>query len=223
MPISDDYVTVAERLAIFKEKYPDGSLRPLNPDKPYDIIQLGDKMFVVVVAAAYRNPDDKAAGVGMAWEPIPAAQSGLRGSELMVCETSAWGRAIVAALAADTKRSVASADEVVNRGGGAVSAEKVSTMFPKSKVVPSPARPPSAGGGTATQKQVKFIERLADERGMSPVEAASGFVGRDLGDLTELTAKEASTVIDSLMNDTAPPASKQPAGKRQPTLDEEPF
>ena len=30
----------------------------------------------------------------------------------MVAETSAWGRAIVAALAADTKRGVASADEV---------------------------------------------------------------------------------------------------------------
>jgi hypothetical protein len=222
MPISDDYVTVAERLAIFKDKYPEGSLRPLNPEKPYDIIQLGDKMFVVVVAAAYRNAEDKAAGVGMAWEQIPALQSGLRGSELMVCETSAWGRAIVAALAADTKRSVASADEVINRGGG-MTVEKVSTMFPKSKVVPSPARPPSAGGGTATQKQVNFIERLAKERGLTPVEAASGFIGRELGDLSELTAKEASTVIDSFMNDSAPPAAKQPAPKRPPTLDEEPF
>lgn len=220
MPISDDYVTVAERLAIFKEKYPEGSLRPLNPEKPYDIIQLGDKMFVVVVAAAYRNPEDKAAGVGMAWEPIPAVSTGLRGSELMVCETSAWGRAIVAALAADTKRSVASADEVTNRGGG-FTAEKVTTMFPKSKVVPSPARPPSAGGGTATQKQVNFIKRLTDERGLEALQAASDFTGRTIGDLGELTAKEASTVIDSLMNDVKPSVST--VQKRQPTLDEEPF
>ena len=92
MAISDDYVTVAERIGIFREKYPQGSLRPANPAKPYDIVEIGDKVFVVVVAAAYRTPDDIAPGIGMAWEPYPAVSQQLRGSELMVCESSAWGR-----------------------------------------------------------------------------------------------------------------------------------
>lgn len=226
MPISDDYVTVAERIAIFREKYPQGSLRPLNPDKPYDIVEIGDKVFVVVVAAAYRTPDDQAAGVGMAWEPFPAIQQQLRGSELMVCESSAWGRAIVAALAADTKRSVASADEVTNRGGQ-ITAEKVSTMFPKSKVAPSSVRPPSTGGGatTASQKQVNFLRKLADERNADASDIASGVLGRTVEGIESLTSKEASAVIDSLLNGDETPSKKAPAKTASllVPLDEEPF
>lgn len=212
MAISDDYVTVAERIAIFREKYPQGSLRPLNPNKPYDIVTIGDKVFVVVVAAAYRTPDDQAAGVGMAWEPFPAVSQQLRGSELMVCESSAWGRAIVAALAADTKRTIASAEEVANRGG-ALTAEKVSTMFPKSKVAPSPVRPPSTGGGAAmaTPKQVKFLERLADERNADATVLASETLGKMVESIGALTAKEASAVIDGILNGDGAPAAKQPA------------
>lgn len=219
MPISDDYVTVAERIAIFREKYPQGSLRPLNPEKPYDIVEIGDKVFVVVVAAAFRTPDDQAAGVGMAWEPFPAVSQQLRGSELMVCESSAWGRAIVAALAADTKRAIASADEITNRGG-ATSPEKVSTLFPKSKVVSPSVRPPSTGGGTAkaTAKQVNFLKKLADERNADAISLASHSVGRQVDSLESLTAKEASSVIDGILNgdNNPPPLKAVPA-------DEEPF
>lgn len=225
MPISDDYVTVAERIAIFREKYPQGSLRPLNPDKPYEIVSIGDKVFVVVVAAAFRTPDDQAAGVGMAWEPFPAVSQQLRGSELMVCESSAWGRAIVAALAADTKRNIASADEVANRGG-VLTAEKVSTMFPKSKVAPSSVRPPSTGGGAAmaTVKQIKFLERLADERNADATTIATETLGRMVESLGSLSAKEASTVIDGILNGDNAPAPKQSV-KVAPVApaDEEPF
>jgi hypothetical protein len=111
-----DYVDVAERIAIFREKYPNGSLQPANLEKPFEIVTVGDKTFMVVVSAAYRTPDDPRPGIGMAWEPLPSASRMLVNSELMVCETSSWGRAIVATLAADTKR-VASADEVRNRQG----------------------------------------------------------------------------------------------------------
>lgn len=224
MPISDDYVTVAERIAIFREKYPQGSLRPLNPNKPYDIVEIGDKVFVVVVAAAYRTPDDQAAGVGMAWEPFPAVSQQLRGSELMVCESSAWGRAIVAALAADTKRSVASADEVTNRGG-VVSAEKVSTLFPKSKVVSPSVRPPSTGGGTAmaTAKQVAFLNKLADERNADALALACDVTGRLLSALNELSAKEASAVIDSILSGEDSPAPKAKRKVVSLPADEEPF
>jgi hypothetical protein len=108
-----DYVDVAERIRMFRDLYPEGSLRPANPDNPFwieDVTNVGPRL--VYVAAAYRHPLDPAPGIGSAWEPLPGKTPYTRDSELMVAETSAWGRAIVAALAADTKRGVASADEV---------------------------------------------------------------------------------------------------------------
>jgi hypothetical protein len=117
MPSPDltDYVTVAQRIAQFRDKHPHGCLRPLNPAQPYEIRQIDDATMVIVVAAAYRAPDDPLPGVGMAAEPFPGRTPYTRGSELMNAETSAWGRAIVAALAADTSLAIASQDEVRNR------------------------------------------------------------------------------------------------------------
>jgi hypothetical protein len=117
MPSPDltDYVTVAQRIAQFRDKHPAGCLRPLDPAQPYEIRQIGDATMIIVVAAAYRTPDDPTPGVGMAAEPFPGRTPYTRGSELMNAETSAWGRAIVAVLAADTSLAIASQDEVRNR------------------------------------------------------------------------------------------------------------
>lgn len=108
-----DYVDVAERIAQFKEKFPDGSLQPLDPVSPFTTVTISDKTFVVYAAAAYRTPDDPRPGVGVAWEPFPGATPYTRDSEVMNAETSAWGRAIVA-VGIPTKK-VASANEVANR------------------------------------------------------------------------------------------------------------
>ncbi|WP_306365489.1 hypothetical protein [Nocardia sp. CC227C] len=114
-----DYVEVAERIREFRQAHPDGALRPVDPAVPYRIETLGDQTFIVVVAAAYRDANDQNPGIGMAWERFPGKTNFTRDSELMNAETSAWGRAIVAALAADTKRGVASADEVRARAARA--------------------------------------------------------------------------------------------------------
>lgn len=106
------YVEVAERIVEFRNAYPDGRLRPVDPAQPYRIETIGDKTFIVVVAAAYRTADDPLPGIGMAWDLFPGKTSFTKDSELMNAETSAWGRAIVAVLAADTKRGIATADEV---------------------------------------------------------------------------------------------------------------
>lgn len=111
----DSYNDVASRLVEFRSKYPDGSLQPVNPFKPIEVMTIGDKTFLVYTAAAYRTPDDQRPGIGVAWEPFPGRTPYTRDSEIMVLETSAWGRAIVAALAADTRKGVASADEIRNR------------------------------------------------------------------------------------------------------------
>ena len=106
-----DYVDVAARIRDFRAAHPTGSLRPLDPARPFEVLTIGDRTFVVVVTAAYRTPDDPMPGVGLAWEPFPGRTPYTRDSELMNAQTGSIGRAIVASLAGDTSR-VASRDEV---------------------------------------------------------------------------------------------------------------
>src|SRR5215207_6918003 len=109
--LDPDYVDVAERIREFRAKHPEGSLQQVS----YEFRELGkDAAGWIYTAAAYRTPDDPRPGQGTAWEPFPGKTPYTRGSELQNAETAAWGRAIVAALAADTKK-VASAEEVRNR------------------------------------------------------------------------------------------------------------
>lgn len=120
----DEYVDVAQRIADFRQLYPNGSLQPVDPANPWEqaTVQGVDKhgnthamTMIVYKAAAYRTPDDQRPGIGVAWEPFPGRTPYTAGSELQNAETSAWGRAIVAALASDSKRGVASREEVRNR------------------------------------------------------------------------------------------------------------
>jgi len=105
-----DYIDVAERIREFKKLFPTGSLQRVD----LQFVNIGGKDFVVYTAAAYRTPDDERPGIGTAWEPIPGKTPYTKDSEVMVAETSAWGRSIIAALSGETKR-IASADEVRNR------------------------------------------------------------------------------------------------------------
>ena len=119
----DDYVTVAERIEQFRAKHPEGCLRSTykieliptpvkNEDGTWTTL---DRPVLVFVAEAYRTPDDPRPGVGTASEPIPGKTPYTKDSEFANGETSAWGRAIVAVLAADTRKGVASRDEVQAR------------------------------------------------------------------------------------------------------------
>jgi hypothetical protein len=158
-----DYIDVAERIRLFREKHPEGSLQPANLDKPFDMVTLGDKTFLVYIAAAYRTPDDIRPGIGAAWEPFPGRTPYTKDSELMVAETSAWGRAIMAVLAADSKR-VASLDEVRARKA---QAEHPATIPAKaSQSVPSVVS--SSGHPLATQAQIGAIKAISRALGKIP-------------------------------------------------------
>ena len=118
----DDYVDVATRIADFRAKHPHGSLRPLNEARPYSVetVEGTDKdgspirqTFIVSVARA--DDGEGRYGVGMAWEIFPGRTPYTRHSELMNAETSAWGRAIIALGASDSKAGIASREEVRNR------------------------------------------------------------------------------------------------------------
>jgi len=102
-PDLSDYIDVASRIAAFKEAYPEGSLQS-------EMIHMNEKV-VVFKAYAHRDREDLRPGVGHASEQIPGATPYTRGSEVMVCETSAWGRAI-AALGFEVKKGIASREEV---------------------------------------------------------------------------------------------------------------
>lgn len=124
----DSYVDVATRIVEFREKFPEGSLSQVKYEllevpiytKDKDtggVSQSAVRVYLAYTAAAYRTPDDKQPGIGTAWEPIPGPTQFTRDSEMQNAETAAWGRAIVAALAADTKKGIASRDEVAQRKG----------------------------------------------------------------------------------------------------------
>jgi hypothetical protein len=106
----DDYVDVATRIADFRAKHPTGSLRG-----GYELVKVTEQWFVLYQAEAWRTPDDPAPGIGSAWELVPGRTPYTRGSELQNAETSAWGRAIIACGASDSKRGVASREDVQRR------------------------------------------------------------------------------------------------------------
>ncbi len=124
-----DYVDVDERIRRFYEKYPDGRIATLGIPQ---VTEIDGKRFIVAQAAAYRSPDDAQPCVGTAAEPFPGQTSYTKDSELMNAETSAWGRAIVAAGILAKAEKVASRGEVRNRraeneGAGTAPAQPIPT------------------------------------------------------------------------------------------------
>lgn len=213
----DGYVDVAERIRVFKAAYPQGSLQPANTTEPYKFEHIGDRLFIVVVAAAYRTPDDIRPGIGMAMEPYPGRTNFTKDSELMNAETSAWGRAIVAALAADTQK-IASAQEVRNRQA---EQEPGQTLAVVRDVSSSREKPPTTGtnepvrakiGSAASHVATNLTEQQQAKikamwRGLEKDSRVTGTlvefcvkaIERDITVINELTKKEASTVIDAII------------------------
>lgn len=110
---NNDYVDVAARLREFKEKWPDGSLQTVS----VEFKEIGGQTLILYTAAAYRSPEDPRPGIAMASEPFPGKTNFTRDSEIMNAETSAWGRAVIAADGSIVTKKVASLNEVINRTG----------------------------------------------------------------------------------------------------------
>lgn len=108
---ANDYVDVAARVREFHEKHPEGSLQTVS----IDFQEVAGQMLVIYTAAAYRSPEDPRPGIAMASEPFPGKTNFTRDSEVMNAETSAWGRAIIAADGSIVSKKIASAQEVQNR------------------------------------------------------------------------------------------------------------
>ena len=222
----EGYVDVAERIRHLREKHPEAVLRPYNPAEPFKIMEIGGREFIVYTAACFRSPDDPLPAVAVAAEPAVGKTNFTRDSEVMNAETSAWGRAIVACLAADTQK-IASMEEVRNRqvdhpAAGAPTPktreEYIAAAQAKSDamiaaqrdraVVGSKARPPQPQeavvtpiqAGAVTEAQSKLMAKLIRERDVDGVAFCSEQIGRQINSITDLTKSEASKVIQALTN-----------------------
>ena len=123
--IDPAYTEVSERMKIARELWPESIFRPVDPLNPYQIVTIKDLSYVVFSAALYRDPEDLLPAIGTAWEEIPGRTPYTKGSELMNAETSAWGRACIAA--GIPSKKIASFEEVRNRQE---TKEKPSTVSP---------------------------------------------------------------------------------------------
>lgn len=193
----EDYVDVAERIAAFFARYPDGRLRP---NRPWEIRTLGERTYLYYEAAAYRDPGDKLPGIGSAWEPWPGATPFTRDSELMNAETAAWGRAIVA-VGVPASRKIATLQDVQARSGAPG---------------PEPAAEPALSKG-ASERQRKMIHALITEKQVTRMELAAILDQWDLelrtgwmGELTPGRDGTASRLIDTLRKMATPVPSPPP-------------
>ena len=199
----DGYVDVPTRIQQLKAKYPDAVLRPWNPNKPFEIMEIGGREFIVYTAACYRTPNDPMPAVAVAAEPSIGATSFTKNSEVMNAETSAWGRAIMACLAVD-EAHVASLDEVRNRQDEQtpqrVYEPKGPTPFPKKQEPTKQAAAPTpAGGDRVSDKQLALLNKLIRERQVDGLALASVQADREITSLAQLSKKEGSGLITTIM------------------------
>lgn len=152
----DDYIDVAERIAMFAERFPKGSLQS-------ELTRLDTGW--LCKAYAYRTADDPRPGVGHAFEPVPGKTPYTKDSEAMNAETSAWGRAIVA-LGFETKK-IASAQEMRARKGSgdpaASSGEKATTVGHKPATSRAGHQPTGAAAPPSPDAVTQTIETLTAE------------------------------------------------------------
>lgn len=195
--IDPSYKEVSERIADLFAKHPEASLRGT-----YEVLALGDRTFIAYRAECYRTADDAAPGVGTAWEEYPGRTPYTKGSELQNAETSAWGRAIVAVGASESKR-IASANDV--RGARArQNAEAGSSRAAHSdtgaSVGPSPtgastSNPGNAASATSPARRQNLKSRcsalLADKVSVADERIARGLPKVDDCDDIQLQAFEA--------------------------------
>lgn len=193
----DDYVEVHERIKEFAERFPTGSLQ-----SEWDWTMRDGEQWLVVKAYAYRDPEDTKPGIGHAWEPVPGRTPFTKGSELMVGETSAWGRAL-AALGIAVHRGIATASEVRAAEGRRIERTRPSASDDDLWNIPGS---PTSLARRASAKQLSYIKRLADQVGHSTKESALELVNACLaaaslgtvGQPTDLTDAQARAVIDGI-------------------------
>lgn len=202
-----DYNTVPERMTEAHAKYPSGSFQS-------DIVELpaafADK-FIAVKARFFRTPDDPTPGEGLAWELVPGKTPYTKDSELQNAETSAWGRALIAAFAADAKKGIASQEEVRNR-------QEAPTRSRRGSRNPDPAEAsPSESAGEPVSEPVDSPEALQASVMRAWVKNAKTSLVAAYRDDKELARKKYEEILRGLKLDP----TMVPAYSHKDNLDQE--
>jgi len=136
-----NYVTVAERVAEFYARFPEGSIQ-----FEFMGVMDGDPMKMWGVARAYRSADDPLPGIGTASEFIVGKSPYTNGSELQNLETACWGRAC-ASLNIGTSKGLSSKEEVIGsrerQAPGPAKPKEVVQEPPSEAMEADPWLPPS--------------------------------------------------------------------------------
>lgn len=177
-----NYVDVPSRLRIALEKWPELRVQASAPQ----LVPVGDRLFVQVVATVWRSPDDPLPAVATAWEPFPGRTPYTKDSEAMNAETSAVGRALGLA-GIGIGLSIASANEIRARLTGDDAGPELEEPRP-TRTMPSGDRPRTAS--RPTPGQLTLIGKMRAERGLD---------GPD-----PTTFDEASALIDELKRTPKP-------------------
>jgi hypothetical protein len=150
-----NYVTAAERVALFYEKYPNGTIQ-----FEYMGVMDGDPTKMWGVAKAYRTPDDLLPGTGTASEFIIGKTPYTFGSELQNLETSCWSRA-VASLNIGTSKGISSKEEVVasrqNQAPGPAKPREVVQEPPSQETDPWLLAEPALDEGIGTDQDETLV------------------------------------------------------------------
>jgi hypothetical protein len=173
----ENYVDVPQRIKLFYEKYPEGSLQ-MDPDLQFQTV--GDQIIVIGRAYAYRHPGDEKPGIGTAQEYLPGKTNFTRGSEIQNLETSCWGRAI-GALGIGIDKAIASKEEV----------ELAMERNKPEKVMMKRANP-----------GLKQIVELLGTQGITEKDAilaaVRGLIDREISSSNDLTDDEIALIIKNL-------------------------
>jgi hypothetical protein len=204
----DDYIEVSERIRMFKSSStPTGSLQ-----SDWGFTERDGEQWLAVKAYAYRTAEDARPGIGHAWEPIPGRTPVYtKGSELMVGETSAWGRAL-AALGIAVHKGIARLNEVS-------SAQARTPDLAQQRADDMPAYKTPSGGHKqeghqlATAKQIGLLKGTMSKQHINEAVLAD-YCAQQLGfelpvdGLGALTKAQASVIIDALLKAGTPPATR---------------
>lgn len=174
----ENYVDVAQRIKLFYEKYPDGSLQ-MDSNIRFEIID--DQVLAIGQALAYRNSEDKRPGIGTAQEYLPGKTAFTRGSEIQNLETSCWGRAI-GALGIGIDKSIATRQEVEL----AIERNKPEEVVKIKRANPK------------IQEIVELLRVAGVEDKQAILTMVGSMVGRAITNSEELTAEEIALVLAKL-------------------------
>jgi len=193
--VLQDYITVAERIEKFYERYPDGRITT------HIIEHDGEKGFILMRAEVYRQADDALpAATGHAFE-VRSEGYVQRTSYIEVCETSSVGRAL-ALCGFEVKRGLSNREDTVKAAPPERPAERAKAASPPKPVAAAEAAPKKDQPATEDQKDsiLSLLERLRPGDRKAQRRMLVEITGKESRD--DLTAREATELINRLKRES---------------------